>query len=205
MHIEFLIEDRSTEETLCYLLPKILGESITFETHFFQGKEDLFSQLPGGLKGYKKWIPDDWRIIILVDRDNEDCKKLKLKLEKIARDAGFVTRSKSKNNYQLINRIMIEELEAWFFGDISALIKAYPKVSKNLSQNAKYRDPDDIKGGTWEALEKALKDAGYHQGRLEKMRAARDIAPHMKPAKNISNSFQVFYDCLLEIMESENN
>ncbi|MEB3342658.1 MAG: DUF4276 family protein [Okeania sp.] len=100
---------------------------------------------------------------------------------------------------------MIEELEAWFFGDIPALTKAYPKVSKSLSQNAKYRDPDDIKGGTWEALEKVLQGKGYHQGGLEKLRAARDISPHMNPTENTSKSFQVFYRCLLEIIEYEKN
>jgi len=72
VHIEFLVEDRSTEETLCHLLPKILGDLITFDTHSFQGKRDLLSKLPKRLKGYKG-IPDDWRIIILVDRDNQDC------------------------------------------------------------------------------------------------------------------------------------
>ena len=100
---------------------------------------------------------------------------------------------------------MIEELEAWFFGDIPALTKAYPRVSKNFSKKSGYRDPDDIKGGTWEALERELKKAGYHQGGLETMRAARDISQYMNPPKNTSTSFQVFYDCLLEIMEYENH
>ncbi|MDJ0554455.1 MAG: DUF4276 family protein [Microcoleaceae cyanobacterium MO_207.B10] len=207
MHIEFLVEDFSTEETLCHLLPNILGDWITFNTHSFQGKQDLLSKLPNRLKGYKAWIPDDYRIIILVDRDNEDCQKLKLKLEKIAKDAGFVTKSlaksKSKKKYQLINRIMIEELEAWFFGDIPALIQAYPKVSKNLDKKAKYCYPDDIKGGTREALQEVLQRKGYHQGGLEKLKVARDISPYMNPTENTSKSFQVFYRCLLEMMEFE--
>ncbi|NES66994.1 MAG: DUF4276 family protein, partial [Okeania sp. SIO2D1] len=127
MHIEFLVEDLSTAEVLSYLLPNILSDSITFETHSFQGKQDLLSKLPKRLKGYKKWIPNYYRILILVDKDNEDCQKLKRKLEKIAVDAGFVTKSvakgQKKKKYQLINRIMIEELEAWFFGDIQAVTK----------------------------------------------------------------------------------
>ena len=103
MHIEFLVEDLSTAEVLSYLLPNILSDSITFETHSFQGKQDLLSKLPNRLKGYKKWIPNDYRILILVDKDNEDCQKLKRKLEKIAVDAGFVTKSVAKGyfSYQL--------------------------------------------------------------------------------------------------------
>lgn len=207
MHIEFLVEDLSMAEALSYLLPNILSNSITFETHSFQGKQDLLSKLPNRLKGYKKWIPNDYRILILVDKDNEDCQKLKRKLEKIAVDAGFVTKSvakgQKKKKYQLIDRIMIEELEAWFFGDIQAVTKAYPKVSKNISEKATYRDPDDIKGGTWEALERVLQKAGYHQGGLQKLKSARDIAPKMNPTENSSKSFQVFYACLLEIIQTE--
>ncbi len=169
----------------------------------FKGKKDLLSKLPQRLKGYKAWIPDDHRIIILIDRDNEDCQKLKLELENIAINSGFVTKSSAtserKKKYQLINRIVIEELEAWFFGDGQALVKAYPKLSKNIPEQAKYRNPDGIKGGTWEALEKVLQKAGYHQGGLEKLKAARDIAPYMDPRENKSKSFQVFYSCLLEI------
>lgn len=62
MHLEFLVEDLSTEETLCHLLPNILSDSITFETHSFQGKQNLLSKLPNRLKGYKAWIPDYYRI-----------------------------------------------------------------------------------------------------------------------------------------------
>jgi len=50
-----------------------------------------------------------------------------------------------------------------------------------------------------------LQRKGYHQGGLEKLRAARDISQYMNPTENTSKSFQVFYSCLLEIMESEKN
>ena len=93
----------------------------------------------------------------------------------------------------------IEELEAWFFGDVKAITTAYPKVSPNLASKEKYRDPDTITGGTWEALERVLKRAGYYQGGLEKVKAAREISIHMNPKQNCSKSFQVFYDGLLEI------
>ncbi|MEB3342659.1 hypothetical protein [Okeania sp.] len=58
-----------------------MGDLISFDTHSFQGKQDLLSKLPGRLKGYKKWIPNDWIIIVLLDRDNQDCQKLKQQLE----------------------------------------------------------------------------------------------------------------------------
>lgn len=100
----------------------------------------------------------------------------------------------------MLNRIVVEELEAWFFGDINAICQAYPKISSHLANQAKYRDPDAIQGGTWEALEKVLQKKGYHQGGLEKHKAAKAISQYMNPEKNNSRSFQVFYQGLLEIM-----
>jgi hypothetical protein len=83
---------------------------------------------------------------------------------------------------------------------VDALINAYPKVSFNIKNQAKYRDPDAITGGTWEALEKVLQTAGYHPGGLEKRRAAREISLHMNPSNNSSNSFKIFYESLLKII-----
>jgi hypothetical protein len=142
--------------------------------------------------------------VILIDEDREDCHKLKEQLENIAINAGFITKTSSqkRNDFQILNRIIIEELEAWFFGDIHAICQAYPRVSSNLATQAKYRHPDAITGGTWEALEKVLKRAGYHLGGLEKFRLARGISPYMNPRENKSPSFQIFYHSLLEIINN---
>lgn len=88
-------------------------------------------------------------------------------------------------------------MEAWFFGDVNALTAAYPGVPATLAKKEKYRDPDAIQGGTWEALERILQRAGYHLGGLSKIEAARAIAKHMTPEHNRSHSFQVFRDALL--------
>ena len=98
-------------------------------------------------------------------------------------------------------RIAIEELEAWFFGDIPALKTAYPKIPASLTQKAPYRDPDNINGGTWEQPEKVLMEYGYHPGGLEKIRAAKEISEHMDPETKRSKSFQVFRDGLRSIFE----
>ncbi|GBF82579.1 DUF4276 family protein [Aphanothece sacrum] len=109
VHLEFLVEEFSAKECLETILPKILSPNITYKIHDFRGKSDLIKKLPDRLKGYKAWIPQDYKIIVLVDRDNEDCTKLKDKLEKIARETGFMTQSNRKNQkaFQLLNRIAI--------------------------------------------------------------------------------------------------
>ena len=200
MHIEFLVEEPSAEAALQAIVPKILGESAEFKIHPHQGKSDLLGKLPDRLKGYKAWLPEGWRIVVLVDLDREDCRRLKNRLEHEARKAGLVTKSAAATgSFQVLNRLAIEELEAWFFGDIPAIVAAYPRVSPNLGQKAVYRIPDAIAGGTAEALQRVLQNAGYFKGGLAKIEAARAISMNMDPQRNRSRSFRAFRGGLVEM------
>ena len=204
MRLDIFIEEQSAEVTLRNLIRKILPETnhdVRF--HPFRGKQDLLAKLPGRLKAYSNWIADNHFLIVLVDRDNDDCHLLKRRLENYAIEAGLKTLSSSHNRFQVVNRIAIEELEAWFFGDVEAMRMAYPRIPKTLSKRAPYRDPDAITGGTSERLEKLLMDAKYHPGGLEKIRAAQEISRHMDPDSNRSRSFQVFRDALRSIPQRE--
>jgi len=203
MHIEFLVEELSSEEALNNLVPKIIGGQNTFKIHPFNGKNDLINSLASRLRGYKSWLPQDWKIIVLVDEDRQDCITLKQELENKALSVSFGTKTQPKDHtYQVINRIVVEELEAWFFGDIQAVKSAFPRVDINLSQKAVYQDPDAIRGGTWEALERVLQNKGYYKAGLAKVEAARKISENMNPAINRSRSFQVFRDSLQEIINN---
>lgn len=102
---------------------------------------------------------------MLVDEDREDCRTLKEKLEQSAERAGLRTKSRTSGaQFTVLNRIAVEELEAWFLGDVEALRVAYPGVSASLGAQAKFRDPDAVAGGTWEALERVLQRAGHFPG-----------------------------------------
>jgi hypothetical protein len=196
MLLHFFVEEESAEAALIELVPRILsGYAFDYDIFPFQGKADLLKKLPNRLKAYRHRPGDDWRVIVLVDRDSEDCVRLKEQLDAVAQGAELTPRSHSPTRFQVLNRIAIEELEAWFFGDVEALVAAYPRVDAHLGQQAAYRDPDAIVGGTWERLESVL--ATYHPGGLEKIRAAQEIAAHMQPERNRSKSFQVFRDALL--------
>ncbi|MEQ9372745.1 MAG: hypothetical protein RIG63_27555 [Coleofasciculus chthonoplastes F3-SA18-01] len=80
-HLEVLVEEYSAKVALDNLLPKILPSDVEFELHSFQGKSDLLKKLPQRLKGYRSWLPDDWRIVVLCDRDNDDYQDLKKALK----------------------------------------------------------------------------------------------------------------------------
>ncbi len=194
MHIEIMVEEPSAEAALENLLPKMLPLGVTFKLHNLQSKPTLLVELPKRLKGYKPWLPDDWRILVLMDEDRQDCNELKAELEEAATNAGFITKSMafSQKGYQVLNRIAIEELEAWFFGDVEALVSAYPRIPISLGRKEKYRDPDAIKGGTWEALERVLQQYGYYSAGLPKIEVARTISQYMDPERNCSKSFNVF-------------
>ena len=163
MQIDFLLEERSAEMALEIILPKILPDDVRVNFRVFEGKQDLLKNLPVRLRGYNQSISDNLRIIVLIDKDREDCFQLKAKLEEIAHNAGFVTKSSAskEGDFQVVNRLAIEELEAWFFGDVEALRTAYPRVSRNLRYQAKYRNSDSITGGTYKALERLLKRLNY--------------------------------------------
>ena len=198
MHFEFFVEEVSTEAALLNLIPKILEVEHTFAIHPFQGKPDLLANLPARLRAYRAWNPENLRIVVLIDEDREDCKALKEQLEKAAKQAGLVTRTSKKGQspFQVLNRLAIEELEAWFFGDVLAVKAAYPRIPATLGKKAKYRDPDSIAGGTWEALERELKKAGYYPTGMPKIEVSRSISRHMDVERNRSHSFQVFVNGL---------
>jgi len=201
MHIEFLVEDLSTQEACEMFLPKLLPLGTEYEIRSFRGKQDLLSKLPDRLKGYRGWMPLDGRIVVLIDLDNDNCQDLKSKLENMSQQAGFVTKTAcvQGQSFQVLNRIMIEELEAWFFGDVEAICRAYDGIRSSLADKAGYRNPDAIQGGTWEALQRELQRAGHFKGGLDKVKAAREIAQFMNPEVNRSPSFQTFRNGLLEM------
>ena len=71
--------------------------------------------------------------------------------------AWLLSRSRAGGRpWQVVNRVAVEELEAWYFGDWEAVRAAYPRVSANTPQRQGLRDPDGIAGGTWEAFERVM-------------------------------------------------
>ena len=197
--LHVLMEEPSMEETLLILLPRIVRSGIELKFIQFGDKDNLLKQLPDRLRGYRQWLPETAMILVVVDRDDDDCHALKLKLEHIAAQAGFTTKSSSRGSFfQVINRIAIEELEAWYFGDWQAVRAAYPRMP-DLTAKASYRNPDAILGGTWEALERELQKRGYFAAGLRKREFARNVTEHMQPSRNTSPSFSSLRDALVAL------
>ena len=196
-HVELLVEEPSMEAALRLLLPRLLG-NLSFQIYSHQCKDELLMRLPERLRGYAAWIPATWRIVVVLDRDDDDCVELKARLDAMVVDAGLRVHGRSKPQV-VIHRIAIEELEAWYFGDWRAVRTAYPRTPATIPRQSKYRSPDAIAGGTWEAFERVLQRAGYFSGGLRKLEAARAIAQHMDPSRNTSPSFCALRDALMKM------
>jgi len=197
MHLEILVEEPSMEEALKNLLPRLLSAETSSRILTFQGKTDLLKQLPARMRAYSKWIPETYRIIVLVDEDRQDCLALKQRLEDTAIQAGLSTKTSASDPlFKVLNRIVIEELEAWFLGDMEAIRQAYPRIPASLVSSNRFHNPDAIQGGTWETMERTLQRYGYFKSGYAKVDAARTISAHMEPDRNRSKSFQVFRDGL---------
>lgn len=186
--LEVLVEGPTEETALKILLPKIVPD-VAFEIIPFNSKGSLLRSLSARLRDYTYSLDEGLRIVVLVDRDDDDCRMLKARLLEIANEAGLPAQI-------VLFRIAIEEFEAWFLGDVPAMHAAYPRIPLSLDKQAKFRDPENVPGGAWEGLEHVLQKHGYHRKGLQKVKAAEEIAPHMDVENNRSRSFQVFCDGL---------
>ena len=200
--VEFLVEEPSAEEALRHIAPKLLPATARFYVRNFGSKYKLLNVLENRLKAYAKRIGggEDLRIVVLVDRDIDDCVALKNRLELAARHAGLTTKRTRKPGagFAVLNRIVVEELESWFLGDVGALRSAFSSLPAINSNATPFRNPDN--GGSWEALHRFLKRNGVYKGRYPKIDAARKIAARMDVAANRSDSFQQFRRGLAELL-----
>jgi hypothetical protein len=195
--IHIHVEEPSMEAFLNEMLPRYLDPVIAWKPINYGSKHRLLNTLPTRLRGYAN-IDQVYRpkSLILVDRDDDDCLELKNRLEIACREANLTTRGGAQIGQfiDVVNRIVVEELEAWYFGDIAALLTVWPGVPATLGQQARFRNPDAVSGGTHETLLSVLQRAGHFKrlDRLPKIDAARRMGKLVEPDRNQSHSFQTF-------------
>lgn len=206
MHIEFLTEDSSGGIFLNSYLNVFFGdrENISWNVHSYSGigkiptglnpaldpnKRLLLDQMPRLLRGFAK-TPYVDMVFVILDTDNRNKEAFLTDLISMIPDGTM--------SDKVVFCLATEELEAWYFGDRSAIIHAYPNakiaVLKTYIQ--------DSVCGTWGRLADALYPGGMNKVRqigwplagIIKCEWAEQITPHMSPTTNLSPSFQVFRD-----------
>ncbi len=182
MKLVFLLEEPSMKYLLDGILPKILPNDILFQTIAHNGKRDLEKSIPRKLRGWNE--PGDVRFIIVHDQDTKDCIILKKHLLQLCENIGR----------RVLVRISCQEMEAWYFGDMDAVSRAYDRPRLvSYGQKNKYRIPDRISFPK-EELRKILPE--YQQ-----ISSAKRIAPFMDVEHNTSVSFQQFVKGVKRIAE----
>ena len=178
-------------EAIEVLIKRVCGVDRPF-THVtipFDGKQAMLSELHGRFAGYAhaNWVEV---LIVVIDRDCDDCLELKEQIKSLAVAARFIGQRP-----KLTIRIAVAELETWFLGDAVALQKAYPKLT---AKDVRVQGDVEALTKAWERLERPLLQRGYYDGRMPKIRVARRIATHLNldPGANKSHSFGVFLETL---------
>jgi len=220
MHFEVLVEDQSGEKALNILIPKIIDDKHTFRIHSYKGigripknlgskidanKRILLDRLPKLLRGYGKTFADysdDYpaSVVLVCDLDDKCLKTFRQEL--------FAILNACNPKPEVRFCIAIEEGEAWFLGDTSAIKTAYPKA-KDAVLN---RYANDSVCGTWECLadavflggSQALLAKGWQATGTEKSAWSEKITPHMDVENNASPSFCYFREKIRKLAGGRN-
>jgi hypothetical protein len=72
VYVQFWVEEPSMEAFLNAVLAPLFDGRGEFEIFNFGDKRTLLSEAPGRLKSQARWMPEDWRIVVLVDEDRQD-------------------------------------------------------------------------------------------------------------------------------------
>ena len=213
MHFEFLVEDQSGEKAMDILLPKLLEADATYKIHSYKGlgrlpkdlrpnsgaaKRILLYQLPRLLQGYGR-VPNIGHIIIICDLDDKNEQQFLSELNGVLN----ACHPKPKACFCLA----VEEFEAWYLGDLAAVLKAYPKAKRGILDGYK----NDSICGTWELLadavckggRKNLIKQGWQAIGKQKSIWAESISPNMNVNENLSPSFKKMFKQLRSITENE--
>ena len=205
MHVEFLVEDSSSEAAIAVLLERLLnaepdGHEHSWRIHPFNGKQRMLTRLPSVLSGILQANFAD-AVVVLIDADKDDCVELKQRLQEMV--ASCMDRRQPQSaQTQVWVRIAVTELEAWFIGDSAATRAAYSGVTAGDLRLRKWREADSVPD-TWEWLERLLIRRGHYVTRMPKTEVARSIARHLdlEDERNRSSSFRLFLRTLREIYE----
>lgn len=183
--IIFLLEESSMKELLDRLIPRLfpgLEKDVHFQCVPHHGKTDLELSIPKKLKGWKE---PNVRFIVLEDNDNRECKSVKLRLTESADESG---------RPDTLVRLVCQELESWYIGDLKALAEAYGNTDLDKPAIRKrYAIPDEWQKPSVE-LERLVPS-------FQKGSGARLMGTALGQYENLSHSFNVFVSGLARITE----
>ena len=173
----FLLEEPSMKHLLDALLPRLMPGWVAAR-HFLcvphEGKSDLDRSIARKLSAWR--IPGD-RFVVLRDNDAAACEEVKARLIELC---------KANGRPDTLVRLVCQELEGWYLGDLDALARAYgdPRVCTSATRK-RFVDPD--------AWAKPSVQVQRMLPAFQKGQAAKLMGRALGDAEdNRSRSFQVF-------------
>ncbi|MPM85284.1 hypothetical protein SDC9_132362 [bioreactor metagenome] len=181
----FMTEEVSMEVCLKNILPKLLPDDVTFQIIPHEGKQDLEKSIPKKLRAWNDHEDVEYKFIILRDKDGGDCITLKDNLVKLCSNAG---------RSDTLVRIVCNELESWFLGDLKAVeLGIEINNISTMQRKKKFRNPDELTN----ACEELKKLCGSYQ----KINGSKKISPYLDLENNSSTSFNIFISGVKKIAE----
>jgi hypothetical protein len=178
-NIVVMVEEASMKVVVEEIAKKLgLKQRTTVLSH--QGKTDLEASFPRKLKSWN--MPGETRFVICRDNDGSNCRLLKDKL---------VESAKASAKHEFKVRIVMNELEAWYLGDLPALEHVglvKPGFAKKYGAKKSFREPERLTNAKQELL-KLVKSRGQNT-------LAKIIAPHLDLEQNAAPSFIQFVSAL---------
>lgn len=178
MRLHVLVEGDSEEALMRGWLRRFLppGHSFVVIRHRGKGKlsrdplqvpdirrEGLLDQLPAKLRAYGKSLdPATDRVLVLVDADDDPCRELKQRM--------LAALAQCDPRPIVLFRLAIEETEAFYLGDTTAIRRAFPQAKV---QRMKSYVQDSV-CGTWELFQRVIDDPVE-----DKVEWAERMAPYL--------------------------
>jgi Domain of unknown function (DUF4276) len=190
MTIHVLVEGPSERAFIDRWATRLLPDQ-KFSVHPHQGKgslpkavdtapnpkrRGLLDQLPAKLRGLAAALDQNLDgVLVLLDADDDDVEELAGDIRAVAEHCAPQLRVSVS--------VAVEEMEAFYLGDLRALQRAYPTADM---QTARAYVPDSI-CGTWELFGQVVGDGGGN-----KVAWAEAMGPHVttQPAQSRSLSFR---------------
>lgn len=181
----FFLEERSCEEFLKSLLPRLLKNDIRTEFHSFQGKSDLDKSIMKRLRGYQVPEHEQVAFVIIRDQDSANCVEIKQFLQKQVQLSG-------RDN--VLIRIACRELESFYLGDVGALSTVFPR----LTLKKKDKDPDQRGSPSKRLLE-------LTRNEYQKLSGSRRLGQEMslEVGANTSQSFRSLITGIQNLIKSK--
>jgi hypothetical protein len=174
--IIFLLEEPSMRVLLDDWLPRLFrgwvdGQHFQCVPH--EGKTDLDRSIRRKLAAWR--IPGD-RFVIVRDNDGANCVDLKARLRALCTDGG---------RPQTLIRLVCQELESWYLGDLAALAAAFGQPNANTAAHRRrFANPDDV--------QKPSEEVKRLVPTFQKNSGARAMARHPSAENNSSLSLRAF-------------